>query len=292
MGGIDLSGEQTGKVTEIADGFWVLATTHHPGGSHETMPEINNRALVFRLRDGGDDVLAVFNAVAASAIDEVHALEASTGLTVKYVISVGGGHHLLMNPWHDAFPDAQLKLGPVRAPRTANGKVLMAMDRVSTMDLDNPLPQFADQLEVVLFRGVNGTADVKTPIEGEAAGEYMDNFMNEFMTGMKDPYDELWIFHKATGTLVGGENLGWMFTPEDFAGMPEAFQPMLAAESVYIQAAFRHVGDADTVAACWRKILSWPVQNLLSYHDSLGFGITEDAHGALRNAVDAVDQAG
>jgi hypothetical protein len=292
MSGIDLSGEQMGKVTQVAEGFWILASAHHPGGSDTNMPEINNRAMIFRVSDGGEDVLAVFNAVDPGLIDQVHDLEKSTGLSVRYVVSVGGGHHLLMNQWHDAFPDAQLKLGPVRVPRTANGKALLAMDRVSVMELDDPLPQLAGDLEMVLFRGVSGTADLRTPIEGQEPGEYMSSFMHEFSNGMKDPYDELWLFHKATGTVVGGENLGWMFTSEDFARLPESFQGLLAADSLYIQAAFRPVSDAEAVTECWRKVLSWPAQTVISYHDSVGFGIDTDAAAALRSAVESVGQAG
>jgi len=291
MGGIDLGSEEKGKVVQVADGFWILATSHHPGGN-PGMPEINNRAMIFRLKDNGEDVLAVFNAVDPGQMGKVHDLEKETGLSVKYVVSVGGGHHLLMNDWHDAFPEAQLKLGPIRVPRTTNGKVLMAMDRVSTMDLDDPLPQFGDELELVLFRGLTAGKDLRSVLEG-ASGGMLDQmaFMKEMMLGMKDPYDELWLFHKATGTLVGGENLGWMFTADEHKALPMMFRSLMKTKEIYIMEKFRFVGDATAVAACWSKILAWPAQTILSYHDTPGVGFTEGAHEALKTAVAATKQA-
>src|SRR5262252_8754794 len=64
-GGMDfkLEGETYGKAVAVADGFWMIATRHRPGLSKQ-MFEINNRCLVFRLKDaGGPQVLLVANAV-------------------------------------------------------------------------------------------------------------------------------------------------------------------------------------------------------------------------------------
>ena len=30
-----------------------------------------------------------------------------------------------------------------------------------------------------------------------------------------DPSDELWLFHRATGTVLAGENLAWMYPKAD-----------------------------------------------------------------------------
>lgn len=90
-----LEREAFGKAAEIADGFWMIATRHRPGLSRR-MFEINNRCLVFRLRErDGVQVLLVANAVEPTqSLDEVRRLERETGLRVRYVLSVGGGHHL------------------------------------------------------------------------------------------------------------------------------------------------------------------------------------------------------
>ena len=142
---IDLSKETIGSAAEVADGFWIVATRHSPGGSHR-FPEINNRCLVFRLMENGAPLLLVINGVEASAIPEVKRIETQTGLRVRYVLSAGGGHHVLLPPWVDAFPEAKILVGPTRIPRTASGQKLMAMPRVTTYDPARPLPQFAGQL--------------------------------------------------------------------------------------------------------------------------------------------------
>ena len=147
---LTLASESFGKAAEVADGFWIIATRHRPGLS-KRMFEVNNRCLVFRLKEaGGGQVLLVANAVdPAQSLDEVRRLERETGLAVGYVLSVGGGHHLHMDPWIEAFPGAKILLPPVRVPRTRHGRLLMQNARVATMNLDDPLPQFRGQLEQI-----------------------------------------------------------------------------------------------------------------------------------------------
>src|SRR2546421_2297223 len=210
---LQIDREIPGKAAEVASGFWIVATKHRPGLSRH-MFEINNRSLVFRLddRQQGRPVLAVFNAVDPSAIAEVQALEVRTGLKVRYIVSPGGGHHLLLEPWHAAFSEAQVLVGPVRIPRTEHGKRLMQLPRVATMDPEDPLPQFKGQLDAVLFRGLVGPSDRRTP--GEGAPDTRLGFfrgMLHVMTSVKDPVDELWLFHVPSATVIGGENLGWFY---------------------------------------------------------------------------------
>jgi hypothetical protein len=99
---INLSIERPGVAAEVADGFWIIATQHHPGGSR-SFPEINNRCLVFRIVEDSGPGLLVINGVDASAIPEVRRIEQETGLVVRYVLSPGGGHHVLLPAWVDAF---------------------------------------------------------------------------------------------------------------------------------------------------------------------------------------------
>src|SRR3954471_2033171 len=109
-----LDREAFGKAAEVADGFWILATRHRPGLS-KRMFEINNRCLIFRLNDphAGGPVLLVANAVdPTQSLDEIRRIERENRLQVRYVLSVGGGHHLHMDPWVDAFPEAQFLLPP------------------------------------------------------------------------------------------------------------------------------------------------------------------------------------
>src|SRR5260370_14012993 len=121
-----IAGEQYNPALEVAPGFWVIGTRHRPGYSLHN-PEINNRCLVFRLHDqsaGGKEVLVAVNAVDPVAISELRRLEAETGLSVRYLLSPGGGHIVMLPEWHDALPDARVLVGPTRIPRTAQGKRL------------------------------------------------------------------------------------------------------------------------------------------------------------------------
>ena len=92
---------------------------------------------------------------------------------MRYVLSPGGGHHVLLPPWVEAFPRASVLVGPARIPRTASG-----------------------------------------------------------------------VFKDA-----------------------------------------RKVGDATVVDACWREILAWPAQTVLTYHDPPCHGFHGDGRAALEIAA-------
>lgn len=282
---IDLSGERTGAAAEVAEGFWIIATEHHPGGSHQ-FPAINNRCLVFRVVEEGGPRLLVVNGVDAGAIAEVKRLEQQTGLVVRYVLSPGGGHHVLLPPWVEAFPRAAVLVGPDRIPRTASGKKLMALPRVSTFDPDAVLPQFRGQLEFVSFRGLFGAPDHRSPGEGGNDGILMMlNLMFAMMFRMKDPVDELWTFHVPSRTLIGGENLGWMYPKAAHARLPAMVRSMVTPDEIYLFKDARKVADARVVDACWRSILRWPAETVLTYHDPAGHGFFGDGRAALEAAV-------
>jgi hypothetical protein len=282
---IELDNEKVGTAARVADGFWILATKHHPGGS-QSFPEINNRCLVLRVVENGTPILLVINGVDPRAIPEVKRIEKHTGLAVRYVLSPGGGHHLLLPPWVEAFPQAVVLVGPARIPRTASGKRLMAMSRVSTFDPTAVLPQFKGQLEFVSFRGLFGAPDHRSPAEGGADGfRMMLSLMFSMMFRMKDPVDELWTFHVPTRTLVGGENLGWMYPQAAYANLPGMFKGMIKPDALYLFKDARKVGDAAVVDACWRQILAWPAETILTFHDPPGHGFRGDGRAALEVAV-------
>ncbi len=285
---LKLDREQVGKAAEVHDGFWIIATRHHPGGGKK-MPEINNRCLIFRLEEQGKPLLLVVNGVEPSVIPEVKKLEQQTGLTVRYIVSPGGGHHLMLEPWQQAFEDATLLLPPARIPRTANGQKLLALPRVKTLEPGAPLAQFKGQLDAVLFDGLLGLRDHQSPFEG--AKENFVNMMKMMwaMMTVNDPVDELWLHHVPSGTVIGGENLGWMFPKDEHAKLPGMFRMMMEAEKVYVMKA-RKVGDRDKVAAHWRTILSWPAKVVMTYHDTPGYAFVGDGRQALREAVKAVGQ--
>src|SRR5262249_26177660 len=64
MATIEIAKETWNSAVEVAPDFWVIATRHNPGGSKYN-PQINNRCLIFRLKDasaGGMPVLLIANA--------------------------------------------------------------------------------------------------------------------------------------------------------------------------------------------------------------------------------------
>lgn len=282
---IDLTREGVGVAAEVADGFWIIATKHHPGGSR-SFPAVNNRCLIFRLIEGGTPILLVINGVDPSAIPEVRRIEKRTGLAVRYILSPGGGHHVLLPSWVEAFPRASVLVGPERIPRTSNGKKLLALPGVSTFDPDAVLPQFEGQLEFVSFRGLFGAPDNRSPAEGAPDGFLvMLNVMISTMFRMKDPVDELWTFHVPSRTLIGGENLGWMYPKAAHAGLPMMLRRMITPDAVYLFSDARKVADARVVDTCWRAVLRWPTETLLTYHDPAGHGFHGDGRAALEAAV-------
>jgi hypothetical protein len=282
---IDLSGETPGRAVRVAEGFWMVATRHHPGGS-QSFPEVNNRCLIFELVENGTPVLLVINGVERGVIAEVKRIEHETGRPVRYILSPGAGHHVLLPPWVEAFPAASVLVGPERIPRTANGKKLLGMPGVATYDSNQVLPQFAGQLEFVNFLGLLGAPDARSPGEGGPDGiRLMFNMMVAMLFRMNDPVDELWTFHVPTRTLIAGENLGWMYPKQVHANLPSMFRSMIEPDSVYLFKDARKVGDPKLVEACWRRILRWPAQTLLTYHDPPGYGFHGDGRAALEAAV-------
>jgi hypothetical protein len=289
---IDLSRESWDAAAQVADGFWVVAAQHRPGYS-EHNPLINNRVLVFRLLEDGKPGLVVVNGIAESAIPKVKAIAAETGLPVRYNISPGGGHHVTMDVWHHAFPTMTLLLPPARIPRTANGKKLMQLPRVALLDAANPLPQFRGQLDAVLFDGLCAFRDNLTPREGGPTRSALGTLwamMKEMPP--KDPVDELWIHHVATGTVISGENLGWILSSTDYQQMSFLIRAMMKPNQIYILDKPRKVADRAKVAAHWQTILAWPMRALMTYHDSLGVAQLGDCRAALEAAVRKVKQSG
>lgn len=283
----DIKGETWGKAIEAFPGFWVIATRHHPAGSKHN-PEINNRCLIMRLSDdsaGGKPVLVIVNAVDGSAMAEVQRIEKETKLKAKYLLAPGAGHSLHLQEWHDAFPEITVLAGPVRIPRVAAGKKLASSKRFRLFGNDDPLPFFKGQLEAVNFDGIGGFKETQTPHEGGKDSKFA--FLKVMLSNMppKDPHDELWLYHVASRTVFGGENLGWNLSKKELGGMGFMFRMMMKAEQVYVMTGPRPVLDKAKAAANWAKILAWPAENLFSYHDTLGTGTLGGAQAALRAAV-------
>jgi hypothetical protein len=285
-----LAQETFGKLVEVSDGFWVLATRHRPGFS-KMMPEVNNRCLVFRLQEHGKPLLFVANAsVDVSGIPEVKALEARTGLTVEYLLSPGGGHHLQLPAWRAAFAHATVLVPPVRIPRTARAAPLMKGERVQVMAVDDPLPQFHGQLECVIFAGLVGFSDRRTPFEGGKESFFTMLATMKEMMSLKTPVDEVWLYHPASGTVIAGENLGWILSADTVKRFPLMMRGMFKPNAIVVNDKARRVSDREQTAAAWRKVLAWPSRTLMGYHEPPGEAFFGDGQSALRAAVQAAKQ--
>jgi len=238
-------------------------------------------------------VLLVVNAVdPAQGIAEVRRLERETGLPVAAIVSPGGGHHLHMAPWHAAFPEAKLLVGPERIPRTANGRKLMQMGRFETLALDDPFPQFRGQLEAVVFHGLAGPPDHQSAGEGarDTRFAHMRRMLKIMTAKASDPVDEVWLHHVPSQTVIGGENLTWYYPAAAMRGAPFMLKSIVKPERVAVFTMARKVARPDKVAACWRRILAWPCRTLLTYHDVPGSGFVGDGRAALAAAVERSGQ--
>jgi hypothetical protein len=289
--GIRLERETWDQAIEVADGFWMIGTHHQPGFS-KMQPIVNNRCLIFKLHDQqrGEEVLFVSNGVDPAVIPEVKRLEQRTAAKVRYILSPGGGHHLMMGPWRDQFTQAEVLIGPVRIPHTENGKKLIDGGRVRLMDLDDPLPQFRGQLEMVIFHGLRGFPDMKGPYEGKPEGFFtMLGVMKEMMS-LRMPVDEVWLCHRATGTVIGGENLGWILSEATVKSFPFFMRGMMKTNTVYIQDKMRKVANPQAVSHAWSQVLSWPCRTLIGYHEPPTEGFVGDGQAALAEAVKASGQ--
>jgi hypothetical protein len=290
---LHLERETWNEAAQVAPGFWIIATHHRPGTSRFA-PRINNRCLIFRLNDasdGGRPVLLAVNAIDPAVLPQVHRVERETGLAVRYLVSPGGGHSLWLAEWHDALRQARVLVGPARIPRLSSVKGLVGSPRFGTLDNDDPLPQFRGQVDFVNFDGLLAFPEILTPKEGGKDSRFLLIGTLLFKRA-DDPTDELWLCHRATHTCVGGENLGWILTPEHSASLGFPTRLILKPNVVQIIAKPRPVADPDRVAANWRTILAWPTDNLLTYHDTPGYGRLGGGGAALAQAVAAVDQAG
>jgi hypothetical protein len=159
------------------------------------------------------------------------------------------------------------------------------------MNIDDPLPQFRGQLDAVIFHGLVGPADSRTPAEGGSDSMLaMMKGMVHVMTS-RAPADELWLHHAASGTVIAGENLAWFYPKAAYDTQPFMARQMVKPDKLWIWTVARRVGDAETVAACWRRVLAWPARTVMTFHDVIGTaGSTGEAQSALRAAVEASGQ--
>jgi hypothetical protein len=180
----------------------------------------------------------------------------------------------------------KILIPPVRIHRTKTGSKLVESPRVKKMDLENPLPQFSDTLDVVIFHGLLGIQDIPAAGEGGPDNIFTGlRIMWHLMFNVKDPIDEVWLYHKPTKTIIGGENLGWFYPKELLAKQPTMLKMMLKPDKLMIQTGPRKVADAAVVKKCWEHVLSWSSETVMTYHEQPGIAYHGNGQEALRAAA-------
>jgi hypothetical protein len=299
MTDFDFSAETWDKAVAIFDGGWVIASKHSPALNSSI--ELNNRTFVFRLKNkAGSDVLFVLGCGNAATIDAVKELEKDTGLSVTWVVSTGGAHHLFLDLWYQAFPEARLPIPAKRIPFTRNGQQLAKKyaDRWELMEGPRPqnvLDEFGDQIDIVIFDQLFGYKDETSAkaFDGGAAdhSSTATNFkgfklmmrMGPLMKDVSQPNDEVTFFHKKTGLVVGGHNFQFAYTPKGFKPDKEFTMKMggfpmsiMMKMMMFPKGVFKstYEGPASPIADSaahwdqWQKVLEWDMKAWTSAHNT------------------------
>lgn len=296
--GIDFSQEDWDTPVEFFDGCWVIANRHCPGLNHAM--ELNNRTFVFRLREksSGREVLVVFGHADGRAIDAVKALETQTGLEAAWIIGNGGGHHLFLDLWYEAFPKARILVPAMRIPHTANGKALSQKypDRWELMHGPRPkvLDEFGDQIDLAIFDQLHQYKD-ETSIAGGSAKDHASppsnvggfsllKRMGPMMKDMSQRNDEVFLFHRAAGLAIAGHNFQLSFIPKGYKPAPRfkmkagGFPMNLMMSMMMPKGGFKStlemmpspIADPAVHAATWERVLDWDFRAWTSAHDPPG----------------------
>jgi hypothetical protein len=228
-GHLDFSSEDWDKPVQFFDGCWVIASRHNPGLLSSM--ELNNRVFVFRLRGrAGKDVLLVFGCGGASTLAGVRAIEKQTGTNVGWVVGNGGGHHLFLSLWYEAFPQARVLVPAKRVPFTRNGQELQRKYAARWELMHGPRPkqlvdEFGSEIDVVIFdqlfhyKDENVARIMASPKDHTSPPASLSGFsllmaMGKAMKDTSHPNDEVTLFHRASGLVVGGHNFQFSFTPK------------------------------------------------------------------------------
>jgi hypothetical protein len=293
--GIDFSSEDWDTATEFYDGCWAIADRHCP--SLNRAMEVNNRTFIFRLKSkGGDDVLLAFGCGGGKTIDVVKRLEKDTGAKLGWVLGNGGGHHLFLGLWYEAFPEARILVPSKRVPSTENGQKLKAKypDRWELMEGPKPSQisdEFGDQVDIVIFDQLFAYKDEVSRATGGAADHSSEptnlggfGLMKMFGKLMKDtsqPNDEVFFFHRKSGLVIAGHNYQFSYTPKGYKP-PEKFKlkmggfPLsLMMKMMMPKGAFKStlegqpgpVADSKVHAEEWEAVLAWDIKAWTTSHD-------------------------
>ena len=147
---------------EVASNIWTLEAKNHLYFRPPAQPSYPypHRAVVIRLTDNS---LFIISPIQLSA--DIRAAVGALG-AVRYLVSPNHVHHLHLGDWGQAYPDAKL----YASPRLMTKRRDLTFHKVLSTDI--PEPEWAGQIDQVLFGSGNGLMD------------------------------ELVFFHRASGTVI------------------------------------------------------------------------------------------
>jgi len=293
---LDFSAEDWDKPAKIFDKCWVIASRHHPGLNTAMM--FNNRVFVFQLRGKQPkDVLLVLGCGGPSTIEGVHAIEKESGARTAWIVGNGGGHHLFLDLWYTAFPDARVLIPAKRVPSTRNGQALQQKYASRWELMHGPRPaqlveEFGDEIDVVIFdqlfhfRDENAADLMGSPKDHTSKPVSLGGFslMMAFGKVAKDtsqPNDEVTFFHRASGMVVGGHNYQFMYTPKGhnpppkfalkMGGFPMGLMMgMMMPKGAFVSSLEGQPGpiaDPKVHAEEWQRVLGWDMRAWTTAHN-------------------------
>jgi len=294
---IDFSSEDWGRPTPIFENCWVVAERHSPG-FNKTFGELNNRTFAFRLKNKeGREVLVVLGCGGPPALAAAKELEKDTGLLVEWVVGNGGAHHLFLDLWYEAFPEARVLIPSKRVPNTRNGKELAAKYEKRWELMHGPRPtqlveEFGDQIDVVIFDQLHGFSDETNasvmggPKDHTSEPPKRGGFstimkMGGQMKDMSQPTDEVTFFHKKSGLVIGGHNFQFIYVPKGHAPSKEhrlqsAGFPLNVAMSMMmpkgqfvsnLEGMPCPIADPERHIEEWNLVLDWDIQAWTTAHN-------------------------
>lgn len=283
----------------------------HPGISQNIV--LNNRCFVFKLKlrealggvSAGNDALFIFGLGNNGAIKGVKDLEEQTGLKAVALLCNGGGHHIYVKNWYDAFPAPfEVWVSPTKVPGTSNGQRLqedypdrwILADNSTTEHHVHQLRKYfgsGDNLQVdcVLFNQLYGYSDKTSGESGchqsPEAEVKANGFKKVFSTltalggDQSTPTDDTVFYHKPTGLLITGHHWEFCYYPKGFDVPKEnrfaggwLFESFLFGQYFktdrYDTSLGTHINrlrDVTAHAKQWQEVLKWDFKWACSHHD-------------------------
>jgi hypothetical protein len=293
--GLDFLGEDFDKAHKFFEGCWVIGNKHAAGLNRAL--EVNNRTFVFQLKDkSGADTLLAFGPGRQPVIDAVKTIESDTGLKLGWVIGNGGGHHMFLSLWYDAFPEARVLVPAKRVPDTRNGLELAERYKDRWELLEGPrcevlAEEFGDQIDTAVFDQLFtypdqeaakfGAAKDHSSEEVHLGGFKLMKFFGALTKNVSQPNDEVFLFHKASGLVIAGHNFQFIYKPKGYkaptkhklngGGFPLSimFNMMMPAGSFKsaLEGQPGPIADPEVHASTWSAVLDWDIKAWTSCHD-------------------------